>query len=135
MSSSPVKNAHTLTPEQRERKKRFLNATLVTCLALAMVFGVAHVVKLGANRMADMRSRATYDVKEEALHIRAAGEDIARHQEHQVTSMTGVQTYGIEEVNGLLNAEQWAEFSKALDAPPKRHPGLERLLNEPSVFD
>ncbi len=117
MSSSPVKNAHTLTPEQRERKKRYLNATVVTCLALAMVFGVAHVVKLGANRMADMRSRATYDVKEEDLHIRAAGEDIARHQEHQATSMTGVQTYGIEEVNGLLNAEQWVDLNAQIQIP------------------
>ena len=35
----------------------------------------------------------------------------------------------------LFNAEQWAKFMEALDAPPKRHPGLERLLNEPSVFD
>ncbi len=117
MSNSPVKTALTLTPEQRERKKRYLSATVVTCIALAMVFGVVHVVQLGANRMADMRSRATYDLKEEALHIRAAGEDIARHQEHKAKSITGVQTYGIEEVNGLLNADQWIDLNSQIKIP------------------
>jgi uncharacterized protein (DUF1778 family) len=34
-----------------------------------------------------------------------------------------------------LNAEQWAAFMKALDAPPRTHPRLKRLLTEPSVFD
>jgi len=34
-----------------------------------------------------------------------------------------------------LNAEQWRAFIEALDAPPQRHARLERLLNEPSVFD
>lgn len=117
MSSSPSKVTHTLTIEQRERKKRYLGATIVTCLALAIIFGVAHVVKLGANRMADMRSRASYDLKEEDLHIRAAGEDIARHQEHRSASLTGVQTYGIEEVNGLLNAEQWSDLNSQIKIP------------------
>jgi uncharacterized protein (DUF1778 family) len=28
-----------------------------------------------------------------------------------------------------LNAEQWAAFMEALDAPPRRHPRMERLLN------
>ena len=67
MSGVPIKTAYALTPEQRARKKRYLHATVVTCLALAMVFGIVHVVQLGANRMADMRARATYDLKEEAL--------------------------------------------------------------------
>lgn len=34
-----------------------------------------------------------------------------------------------------LNAEQWDAFVAALDAPPHRHPRLERLFREPSVFD
>lgn len=34
-----------------------------------------------------------------------------------------------------LNAEQWAEFMAALDAPPRRHARMERLLNEPSIFE
>ena len=34
-----------------------------------------------------------------------------------------------------LDADQWAEFMAALDAPPKSHPRLQRLLKEPSAFD
>lgn len=34
-----------------------------------------------------------------------------------------------------LDAKQWMEFLTALDAPPRRHVRMERLLNEPSIFD
>ena len=34
-----------------------------------------------------------------------------------------------------LDAERWEAFVTALDAPPRRHPRLERLFREPSVFD
>ena len=34
-----------------------------------------------------------------------------------------------------LDAEQWAAFQAALDAPPRSHPRLERLMREPSIFD
>jgi uncharacterized protein (DUF1778 family) len=34
-----------------------------------------------------------------------------------------------------LNAEQWTAFITALDAPPQHNPRLERLLNEPSIFE
>lgn len=34
-----------------------------------------------------------------------------------------------------LDAEQWDAFIAALDAPPRRHPRLERLFREPSPFD
>jgi uncharacterized protein (DUF1778 family) len=34
-----------------------------------------------------------------------------------------------------LDAERWAAFVAALDAPPRRHSRLERLFREPSVFD
>lgn len=34
-----------------------------------------------------------------------------------------------------LDAEQWTAFMAALDAPPRRHPRMERLLNEPSILD
>jgi iron(II)-dependent oxidoreductase len=105
-----------LTPEERERKRRYMGATIITCIALAMVFGTLHVVKLGSNRMADMRARATYDLSEEALHIRAAGEDIARHQAHEELR-AATQTYGIEEVNGLLNAKDWLELNSVVQIP------------------
>jgi uncharacterized protein (DUF1778 family) len=34
-----------------------------------------------------------------------------------------------------LDAKQWTAFMEALDAPPRRHPRMERLLNEPSILD
>jgi uncharacterized protein (DUF1778 family) len=34
-----------------------------------------------------------------------------------------------------LNAEQWTAFMTALDAPVKHNPGLEKLLNTPSIFE
>jgi uncharacterized protein (DUF1778 family) len=34
-----------------------------------------------------------------------------------------------------LDAEQWAAFQAALDAPPRPLPRLAELLHEPSVFD
>jgi uncharacterized protein (DUF1778 family) len=34
-----------------------------------------------------------------------------------------------------LDAERWAEFLAALDAPPRDIPRLRRLLEEPSVFE
>jgi len=35
----------------------------------------------------------------------------------------------------MLDAESWDAFVAALDAPPRRHPRLEQLFREPSVFD
>lgn len=35
----------------------------------------------------------------------------------------------------LLDDTQWDAFQKALDAPPRPHPRLERLLREPSAFE
>lgn len=35
----------------------------------------------------------------------------------------------------FLNAEQWAQFLTALDAPPRDMPGLEQLMREPSIFE
>jgi uncharacterized protein (DUF1778 family) len=34
-----------------------------------------------------------------------------------------------------LSPEKWDAFIAALDAPPRAHPRLARLLQEPSVFD
>lgn len=34
-----------------------------------------------------------------------------------------------------LDEERWQAFLAALDAPPKPKPRLERLLNEPGLFD
>jgi hypothetical protein len=45
------------------------------------------------------------------------------------------QTISDSVVRVLLNAEAWEAFSKALQAPPRRHERMERLLNEPSVLE
>lgn len=34
-----------------------------------------------------------------------------------------------------LDEGQWARFVAALDAPPDRHPRMERLLREPTILD
>jgi uncharacterized protein (DUF1778 family) len=34
-----------------------------------------------------------------------------------------------------LDAERWAAFMAALDAPPRELPRVQRLLREPGVFD
>lgn len=34
-----------------------------------------------------------------------------------------------------LGAEKWTAFQKALDAPPRPLPRLQRLLDEPAFFD
>jgi len=34
-----------------------------------------------------------------------------------------------------LDAERWAEFQAALDAPPEPAPRLTKLLTSPSVFE
>ncbi len=34
-----------------------------------------------------------------------------------------------------LDAEQWARFQAALDAPPRTLPRLNRLLHEPGIFE
>ena len=34
-----------------------------------------------------------------------------------------------------LDAERWAAFMEALDAPPRPLPQLQKLLSEPSVFE
>jgi uncharacterized protein (DUF1778 family) len=34
-----------------------------------------------------------------------------------------------------LDAEQWAAFIAALDAPPRELPRLQRLFQEPSIFE
>ena len=34
-----------------------------------------------------------------------------------------------------LDVEQWEAFTTALDAPPERHPRMERLLKHPTILD
>lgn len=105
-----------ISPQEREKRKRYLHATIITCIAGAMVFGVLHVVKLGSNRMDDMRDRATYDLSEMKDHIRAAGEDIARHTAHEMQKQAE-KTYAWNELEALLTVEQWDELNKTVLIP------------------
>ena len=103
-----------LPAAEREKRKRYLFATLVTCAALAMIGGTIHVVELGANRMADMRSKATYDIKQEKAHIKAAGEMAMV----LAAQGKGLPTqYTAEEVTGLLTLQQWQELDKTIVIP------------------
>ena len=106
-----------LTEAERRQRKRWLAATVVTCLAAAMIFGTLHVVKLGARRMDEMRAKATYDLAEEHKHIRAAGEDIFLHRKHEEKAKAE-RTYALAEVEGLLPAERWAQLREEVYIPP-----------------
>jgi iron(II)-dependent oxidoreductase len=105
--------------QERERRARYLSATLVTCIALVVIGGSLHVVKLGAIRMGEMREKATYDLKEEAAHERAAGEDIALHarNEHNKALANAATGYTIEEARALLDQAQWDELDSTVLVP------------------
>ena len=105
-----------LDPKEQQKRKRYMTATLVTCLALAMVFGVLHVVKLGSNRMDEMRSKASYDLKDMHKHIRAAGEDIQLHRLHEMQKKAE-RTYSLQEVQAMLADQQWREIDNMVQIP------------------
>ena len=105
-----------LDPKEQQKRKRYMTATLVTCLALAMVFGVGHVVKLGSNRMDEMRSKASYDLKDMHKHIRAAGEDIHLHRLHEMQEKAE-RTYSLQEIQVMLAAQQWQEIDIMVQIP------------------
>lgn len=106
----------TLSKQELAKRKKYLSATLLTCVALIMAVSVAHVVKLGANRMQDMRARATYDLKDEHLHIRAAGEDIALHEQHESRQLAQVRYHQID-IDTLLKPGEWQELGKMVLIP------------------
>lgn len=115
MIKPPEKHSRAGLPAaEQARRKRYLFATLVTCAALAMIGGSIHVVQLGANRMADMRAKATYDVREERTRIKAAGE-MAIVLAQQGKGLPAA--YSVEEVSGLLTLEQWQELATQIAIP------------------
>lgn len=105
-------------PTQAElaRRKRFLSATITTCIALIMVGGGMHVVGLGSLRMGEMRSLATYNLKEESTRIRAAGEDIALHEENEHSKHQSAG-YSVAEADALLTPEQWRQLGEMVSIP------------------
>ena len=105
-----------LNAQDRAKRKRLLTATLITCLVLLMIGGSLHVVKLGANRMAEMRNAATYDLKEEGSRIRAAGEDMALHMAHEANKKT-TTGYSLAEAERLLPKDSWQELDSMVRIP------------------
>ncbi len=111
-----------LSPQERERRSRYLAATFMTCVALLVIGGSLHVVMLGSIRMGEMREKATYDLKDEPAHERAAGEDIALHARNEhakaIAAASGAgSAYSVEEVQALLSAERWAELDSTIRIP------------------
>jgi iron(II)-dependent oxidoreductase len=116
-----VKPRLPLTPQERAHRARVLSATLITCVALVIVGGSLHVVGLGSLRMGEMREKATYDLNDEAKHVRAAGEDIALHARNEkrkagAGAVTGL-AYTREEVQALLTPAQWEELDATVAVP------------------
>ncbi len=92
-----------LTKLEREKRKRFLAATLVTCLSLGIVGGSLHVVDLGHDRIFnEMASKATYDLADMESRIRAAGEDITRHERHESGKVV-IEAYTVAELRSLYD--------------------------------
>ncbi len=105
-----------VTEAQRRRRKRWLMATLVACITLAMIGGSLHVMKLGAMRLDEMRAKASYDVQEMHKHIRAAGEEIYL-QEANEKHGKDFATYLPEEAEALLSEEQWRDVAWMVSIP------------------
>lgn len=114
--SSFKQNRRQLSDKERAKRKRFLSATLVTCAGLAVVGGSYHVVELGANRMAEMRSKVTYDIDDMHDRIRAAGEDVTLHERHEANTAV-IAPYSLAEVLALLPADEWAEIETLITIP------------------
>lgn len=111
-----VKNFATPSPVELQRRKRYLSATIITCIALIMVGGGIHVVGLGSMRMGEMRALATYNLKEESTRIRAAGEDIALHEDNEHSKIVAVG-YTVAEADALLTQDQWKELDSMITIP------------------
>lgn len=95
-----------LTPAQIAVRRRYIGATVVTCVVGALVGGTVHVLELGSNRMNSMRELAQIELEKEHEHIRAAGEELFRQtgHEHRLNDVAG---YTVDEANALLLPEQW----------------------------
>lgn len=104
--------------DEAERKKRrsYLSATLVTCGALATVFAFIHVVQLGGSRIEQMRTNASYDLTEMPSRLRAAGEDIFRHEANEALA-TVATTYSAEQAEQLLQDDAWKELGRWIRIP------------------
>jgi len=105
-----------LSEHEKQRRKRLLVATLVTCIAVAMIGGSLHVMDLGLLRLDEMRAKASYDPVEMHKHIRAAGEEISLQEEHEKRE-NEASTYTLAEADALLTAAEWQQLSDMATIP------------------
>lgn len=106
----------TITKHDKESRRRYLGATLVTCIVLAFVGGTIHVLELGSNRMQDMRGKVAYDISEEQDKLRSAGEEMFVQGKHEYR-MSETSTYTVSEAESLLTKEQWQELAQMITIP------------------
>ena len=112
----PMRHRSALTPQQIATRKRIFAATFITCLVVAFIGGTVHVLTLGSNRLMQMQSLATYDLKDENNRIRAAGEEITRHQEHEHRQLKD-NAYSVAEVKAMLTPDQWKDLGTMVMVP------------------
>lgn len=105
-----------LSEAEKAKRKHYLSATIVTCISLALIGGSLHVVKLGSIRMGEMRGLATYNLKEESARIRAAGEDIALHEQNEERKNQSAG-YTVAQAQALLTKEQWQQLDSMVAIP------------------
>jgi uncharacterized protein (DUF1778 family) len=71
----------------------------------------------------------------QTLQAAAAGEGKSVNEFVLDTALKAAEERLVDQCVFTLHGEKWDDFVAALDAPPRRHPRLERLFREPSVFD
>lgn len=116
MKEKLQRNRRVLTPEEIAVRKRYIGATFVTCIVLALVGGTIHVLDLGSSRMQELRDKAGYDLAEEKDRIRAAGEDLFKTVLHE-RGVTHTVTFTVEEANGLLPVNEWKRLETTIEIP------------------
>ena len=109
-------NSLPATDEQRAVRRRYLGATLVTCMVASIVGGTIHVLDLGASRMTEMRDKAGYDLAKEHSKIRAAGEELYVQRKHEFSPETSAD-YSVAEARSLLDDASWAELGSFVEIP------------------
>jgi uncharacterized protein (DUF1778 family) len=85
--------------------------------------------------------------KEHRFHLRASERDVSTISRAAATSGISVSAFILESASEraertladqtqfVMSVEQWHAFIEALDQPPRRLPGLEKLLREPSILE
>ena len=88
----------------------------------------------GANRTAKLDLRLSPEAKET---LQAAALAAQRSVSEYVleSALAHARETLADRTRFGLDADRWRAFLAALDAPPRDHPRLERLLREPSVFE